>query len=307
MMSKKVWIPSLLLALGIGVAWHFKLASLMYYLAIAGGIDAKSLEPQLGLSNYSVSIQALPIQGVERNLSGLTFNASTGTLFSVINRPPKVVELSLDGRLLREIPIIGAIDPEGITHVSGKFFVITEEDSQQIFRVQIDQQTRVIQKSEMPRLGLAIDFLENLGFEGVSWDAKNKRLFVSKEKAPLRIIEISGLMEAFEGQGVLNLQIKEWKSPKAATLFMTDISSVSFHEKTGTLLILSDESAVIVEYAADGRPLGILPMWTGRHGLTRGVPQAEGLAVGPGGEIFIVSEPNLFYRFDPATSTARPQ
>ena len=29
------------------------------------------------------------------------------------------------------------------------------------------------------------------------------------------------------------------------------------------------------------------------------VPQAEGVAVGPRGEIFLISEPNLFYRFDP--------
>ena len=34
-------------------------------------------------------------------------------------------------------------------------------------------------------------------------------------------------------------------------------------------------------------------------GLKANVPQAEGIAVGSRGEIFLVSEPNLFYRFDP--------
>jgi uncharacterized protein YjiK len=37
----------------------------------------------------------------------------------------------------------------------------------------------------------------------------------------------------------------------------------------------------------------------GWHGLKADVPQAEGIAVGPRGEIFVVSEPKLFYRFDP--------
>ena len=37
------------------------------------------------------------------------------------------------------------------------------------------------------------------------------------------------------------------------------------------------------------------------HGLKRGVPQAEGLAIDDQGVLYLVSEPNLFYRF------AKPQ
>ena len=33
------------------------------------------------------------------------------------------------------------------------------------------------------------------------------------------------------------------------------------------------------------------------HGLKRSVPQAEGLAMNEVGELYLVSEPNLFYRF----------
>jgi uncharacterized protein YjiK len=53
-----------------------------------------------------------------------------------------------------------------------------------------------------------------------------------------------------------------------------------------------------VEYDASGAPLSLLSLWAGRHGLQDSVPQAEGVAIGPEGEVYIVSEPNLLYRFD---------
>ncbi len=61
--------------------------------------------------------------------------------------------------------------------------------------------------------------------------------------------------------------------PRAASLFMSDLSSVTVHDETGHLLLLSDESALIVEYALDGRPVS-MPLWRGFNGLQRKVPQA---------------------------------
>jgi uncharacterized protein YjiK len=60
---------------------------------------------------------------------------------------------------------------------------------------------------------------------------------------------------------------------------------------------LSDESRLLVEYDADRELIGIMPLWRGWHGLDRSIPQAEGGTVDPEGNIYIVSEPNLFYRF----------
>ena len=65
------------------------------------------------------------------------------------------------------------------------------------------------------------------------------------------------------------------------------------------MLLLSDESRLVVELDAQRRPSGMLLLRGGWHGLKANVPQAEGIAVGSRGEIFLVSEPNLFYRFDP--------
>ena len=108
---------------------------------------------------------------------------------------------------------------------------------------------------------------------------------------------------AFNAANGFNIDISEWKSSSAASLFMSDLSSLTLHEPTGHLLLLSDESALVVEYAPDGQPIGMLPLWRGFNGLQRKVPQPEGLAVGPDNAIYVLSEPNLFYRFE---STQNP-
>jgi len=286
----------LLLTTGLFV-WYFKVPALGYYWLSTSLNAAQWQGSALWLPDYRVAIEGRPIQGLTRNASGLTFNTETGTLFTVINRPAQVAELTTDGRLLRVIPLDGAKDPEGITYVQGDTYVVADEHSHGLYWVQIRPDTARVSVAGQPSLRLSIDSVHNSSFEGVSWDSAQNRLFVVKEKLPLRVLVISGL-DAFSASTGFNIDIAEWTSSSAAALFMSDLSSLTLHEPTGHLLLLSDESALVVEYAADGRPISMLPLWRGFHGLQRKVPQPEGLAVGPDGAIYVLSEPNLFYRFE---------
>ena len=80
-------------------------------------------------------------------------------------------------------------------------------------------------------------------------------------------------------------------------LFLTDLSSLYYDKASDHLLVLSDESRVVIELDRAGDPLGSLTLRGGNHGLTDDVPQAEGLAMDDRGSLYVVSEPNLFYRF----------
>lgn len=307
MARAKISKPTLWLAL-VGIAflfvWYFKVLTLGYYWASTSLRAAQWQDKSLWLPGYRVAVEALPVQGLSRNASGLTFNTETGTLFTVINRPPQIAELTTEGKLLRIIELEGVKDPEGITYVQDGTYVISDEHSHTMYWVQIRPDTARVSVAGKSSLGLSIDTVHNSSFEGVSWDSAQNRLFVVKEKLPLRVLVVSGLDVFNESRG-FNIDISEWKSSRAASLFMSDLSSLTLHEPTGHLLLLSEESALVVEYAPDGQPVSMMPLWRGLNGLAHKVPQPEGLAVGPDGAIYVLSEPNLFYRFDSARPAAR--
>ncbi len=81
-------------------------------------------------------------------------------------------------------------------------------------------------------------------------------------------------------------------------LFVRDLSSLQFDPGTGHLLALSDQSRLVLELDDDGKPISSLSLLRGQHGLSRSVPQAEGVAMDDQGRLYVVSEPNLFYRFE---------
>ncbi len=286
-----------LAAVAAGVLWSSGVVGLAAHQLSMSGSPQRA--ESLDLADYHVGIEGTPISGLADNTSGLTFSARTGTLFTAINRPTGLAELSPKGQLLRHIPLTGASDVEGITHVEGDRFIVLDEGLHRLSWVTITPETTTIDLNAAPFLTLDLGAFDNMGFEGISWDQRRKELVVVQEMWPVRVLVIGGLDRAVQGQG-LGVTVREWKPDSWAGHFVTDLSSVTVHDATGNMVLLSHMSSVLAEYAPDGAPLSMLTLWSGWHGLTRSVPQAEGVAIGPGGEVYIVSEPNLFYRFDPA-------
>jgi uncharacterized protein YjiK len=185
---------------------------------------------------------------------------------------------------------------EALAHVADNRYVLIEEQLQRLWLVSIDDETETISLDHAPRLTLAVDANTNNGFEGLYFHREGKRLLAVKECNPMRVLAITGFVEQKPGE-ISDVVISDAKPPNSPALFVRDLSSVALNETTGNLLLLSDASKLIVEYDTDGKPVGMLPLWCGFHGLRANVPQPEGLDIDSDGRIYVVSEPNLFYRF----------
>jgi len=250
----------------------------------------------LWLPDYRVEIEAKSIDGLDQELSALTFDPVRRTLYSVTNRNPELIELSLQGKLLRRIPLQGFGDPEAVEYIAPGILVITDERLQRLVKVRIDEHTDLLRAEDFQQLSLGIGLNGNKGFEGLAYDSSEKRLFVAKERDPLRIFEVRGFPHEDTGKP---LAVEVLSDPQRdRELFVHDLSSLDFDSGSGNLLALSDESRLLLELDHSGRPISSLSLrGGGRSGLKRSVPQAEGVATDDMGNIYLVSEPNLFYLF----------
>ncbi|WP_341797048.1 MULTISPECIES: SdiA-regulated domain-containing protein [unclassified Pseudomonas] len=255
-------------------------------------------EQSIGLNRYRVVVEAQPVEGLDDDISALTYDPDRKTLFTVTNARSELIELSLEGRILRRIPLTGFGDPEAVEYVGPNSYVITDERQQRLIRVRLEDDTMFLDAGDAEQLSLGIGLNGNKGFEGLAYDSAGKRLFVAKERDPMLIYEVHGFPHDNPAKPYAVHVVQDRK--RDSRLFVRDLSSLQFDERSGHLLALSDESRLVLELDVEGRPLSTLSLRKGFQGLRATVPQAEGIAMDEAGTIYLVSEPNLFYVFKQA-------
>ena len=256
--------------------------------------SAQQQEDSIWLPGYRAVIQAKPLEGLaEAQTSGLSWSPLSNTLFTVTGRIPKLVELSLMGEILREVELRGFSDLEGVEVLSdGRIAVIDERRGQMtIFRLSPD--TTFIDGATLDSISLGHQNAGNKGFEGVAWDARNQRMLLAKELSPFGLFSLP-FPELDKGDSITPQALLELPSDQ---VFMRDFSSLAVDQRSGNVLVLSDESRMLLELDAQGNPVSFISLAMGFNGLTRSIKQAEGVAMDSAGTIYIVSEPNLFYVF----------
>ncbi len=256
--------------------------------------SAQQQEDSIWLPGYRAVIQAKPLEGLaEAQTSGLSWSPLSNTLFTVTGRIPKLVELSLMGEILREVELRGFSDLEGVEVLSdGRIAVIDERRGQMtIFRLSPD--TTFIDGATLDSISLGHQNAGNKGFEGVAWDARNQRMLLAKERSPFGLFSLP-FPELDKGDSITPQALLELPSDQ---VFMRDFSSLAVDQRSGNVLVLSDESRMLLELDAQGNPVSFISLAMGFNGLTRSIKQAEGVAMDSAGTIYIVSEPNLFYVF----------
>ncbi|UTL81510.1 SdiA-regulated domain-containing protein [Pseudomonas putida] len=298
-MRRYVRLPLVLAVIGLLAVLLLGVAEQQFRLLERGWFNFKTwwqpAEQSMGLDRYRVVTEAQPIDGLDDDVSALTYDPDRKTLFTVTNKRSELIELSLDGRILRRVPLTGFGDPEAVEYVGPNSYVITDERQQRLIRVRLEDDTMFLDANDAEQLSLGIGLNGNKGFEGLAYDSAGKRLFVAKERDPMVIYEIHGFPHENPEQPYAVHVAQDRK--RDARLFVRDLSSLQFDERSGHLLALSDESRLVLELDVKGKPLSTLSLRKGYQGLKQTVPQAEGIAMDEAGTIYLVSEPNLFYVF----------
>lgn len=227
--------------------------------------------------------------------SGLTWNAPTGTLFTVTGQHPQLVELATDGRILRRIRLDGVADPEAVESLGDGRLAIVDERRRLLTVFPLPATDEPLDLAAWPQYDLGFAEAGNKGFEGLAWEPRRQRLLLAKERDPLGLFELplpSGPSAAVSLAAL-----------PSAFLPMRDLSSLAIDPRSGHLLLLSDESRLLLELDLDGQPRSFIALRGGRYGLSTSIEQAEGVAMDDAGNIYLVGEPNRFYVFRKTAGT----
>ncbi|MCU1718035.1 SdiA-regulated domain-containing protein [Pseudomonas sp. 5P_3.1_Bac2] len=251
-------------------------------------VQPSEQQASIWLPGYKAVLQGKPLQGLEDDeLSGLTYNPQTNTLFTVTGKHPQIIELSLTGVVLRRIDVHGLSNPEGVEMISGGRLAVIDERQHTLTTFKINELTHSLEAADNPSYELGFADAGNKGFEGIAWDPVHKRVLLGKERDPMGLFSLP-----FPGDEGGPGKLETLPSSK---LFLRDISSLTYDARTGHSLVLSDESRLLLEVDAKGRPISFISLARGMNGLRGGIAQAEGVTMDAEGNIYIVSEPNLFY------------
>ncbi|WP_449430683.1 SdiA-regulated domain-containing protein [Pseudomonas putida] len=241
------------------------------------------------LPDYQADIDAKPLPGMaDDEASDLAFNPHTRTLFAVMGKNPFLVELNLDGDVLRQIPLLGWNNPEGVAVMEDGQLAIVDERLHDLTLVKVDAHTASLNRADFHSYDLGLSKKSNKGFEAVAWDPLRQRLVIGEERPPRLFTWATDGRSPLQGEKQL-LASDE--------LDLRNLSALGVDHRTGHLLVLSADSNMLLELDEDGQQVSFMTLLGGFNGLQSTIPRAEGVAMDDKGNLYMVSEPALFYRF----------
>lgn len=242
------------------------------------------------LPGYRAVLQGKPLAGLENDeASDLAYNPVTRTLFTVTGKTPMLVEISREGDVLRRIPLNGFANLEGVAVLENGNVAVTDERRRTLSIFTLDPLTRELDVHDADEFDLGFADSGNKGFEGIAWDAAQGRLLLGKEREPTAMFSL-----ASDGSRSLAGELQPLPS---YGLGMRNLSALSVDPRTGHVLALSAQSNLLLELDEAGEPVSFISLLGGFNGLESRIPRAEGVAMDEAGDIYMVSEPNLFYVF----------
>ncbi|MEM7462226.1 MAG: SdiA-regulated domain-containing protein [Pseudomonadota bacterium] len=255
-------------------------------------IDQGLRDRAVWLPDYQVDIDGMSIQGIVKNASGITYNSDSNSLWVVTNEPTVLYELNDDLHVKRQVSLKDFVDTESVVYVGDDQFLLSDERSQTIVMLTIKDDTTSLDLNELKRLSINVDGYGNKGLEGIAYDPIAKVIYTVRERDPMKLMKVHGFVEKSD-----MISIEKPEQIDVDELFLDDLSGLHFDTKSRNLLILSDEAKLLAEVSLQGEKVSYIDLEKGFNGLITTVTQAEGVALDAQRNLYIISEPNLIYRF----------
>lgn len=282
------WLAFVLIALGgLSVAWSWDTRAVLWFKESRVSPDTQASD--VWLPAFHAEIDGKPMLGLEKDeASDLSYNPATNTLFSVMGKNAFLVELNLNGDVLRKIALNGWSNPEGVAVLENGVIAIVDERVHDVVMVRLTPETRELNHADFPHFDLGPSKDQNKAFEGIAWDPRHQQIVFGEERPPRLFTWKSDGSDVLKGDK--QLQPND-------SLIMRNLSALTIDPRTGHLLALSAESHLLLELDEQGKDVSFMTLLHGFNGLAQTIPRAEGVAFDKDGNLYMVSEPNLFYKF----------
>ncbi len=249
---------------------------------------------------------APPNSVLAQEVSAVTYNWDTQTLFVVGDGGTSVVQVSKTGQLINSMTLATGNSPqgtefydtEGLTYIgNGQFVMAEERDRQAVLFTYVAGSTLVRSATKTVKLGT---FVQNIGIEGISFDPQTNGYVAVKEISPQGIFQTGIDFEAgtaTNGSATTENSVNLFDPALANLLDFADVyalsnlPSLNGKSQYGNLLVLSQESGKIVNIDRTGHISSALTIVSDPgNPLTVAAQQHEGLTMDRDGYLYVVSE-----------------
>lgn len=256
-----------------------------------------------------------------QEVSAVTWNRDTNSLFVVGDGGTSVVQVGLTGNLINSMTLgldagkpqgTAFYDPEGLTYVGGGKFALVEERDRTVSLFTYAAGTTLnYADAQHVKLGTTIG---NIGIEGISYDpltsGATPGFIAVKEKSPMGIFQtnIDFANGTATNGSATTVNSTNLFDPNTTGLLdiadvyaLSNISGIGAADQ-GSLLLLSQESGKVLKVDRNGNILGSLtiplltttPLGTtvlaAGTGISVADQQHEGMTMDDAGNLYIVSE-----------------
>lgn len=248
----------------------------------------------INLNGYQKVIGPKNISAIGNDLSGVTYNPLTNSLFMIKNKLSKIYETDLSGNVVRTINLTGYDDPEDIAHLYGTKFAIAEEKKGKILFVDIYTSTSSINLSNAPYTQLQGTWNPGDGIEGVSYNPATSTMYAVVE-VPMELhrfpLSLSNSTPSNTFVGTCNLELNPYGITDVSAIHHLGLTSGLSELNVGNhFLLLSDESHALIEADDNCNQYSRLTL----PGVNT---QLEGVTMDNDGNIYVVGEPYQFYKY----------